>query len=229
MAERAHVVEDTGDGTRNGAQIARFRLADYDPAVLGRFLRIVARYRGFRLTRGGTSLGVEFIRRGSSGHSVDLGDGLRLTREYDRFRLYEVEGEANPDRELVIGSPETGAGTATLGGRVYEVAWGTESSSRFLWTVDLDAETVVFPLCLRGPRPGDRIRTRAGSRKLKKLLNERRVPRGARDQVPVLAGADGRIVWVAGYEVEVGSSRTDPSDAVESFCVGVVGTEVDGR
>jgi len=229
MAETAHVVEDRADGTPYGAQIARFGLADYDPAVLGRFLRMVARHRGFRLSRGGTRLGVEFIKQGSSGHAVDLGGGLRLTREYDRFRLYEVEGEASPDSELVIGSPEAGVGTAKLGGRVYEVEWGEESSSRSPFAVDLDVQAVVFPLRLRGPRPGDRIRTRAGSRKLKKVLNERRVPRGERDRVPVLAGADGRIVWVAGLGVEVASSRAAPSDGAASFRVGVVGTEIDGR
>jgi tRNA(Ile)-lysidine synthetase-like protein len=45
--------------------------------------------------------------------------------------------------------------------------------------------------------PGDRVRTAAGSRKLKKALGERRVPRGARARLPVLADASGRVLWAA--------------------------------
>ncbi|MFV1986305.1 MAG: tRNA lysidine(34) synthetase TilS [Gemmatimonadota bacterium] len=226
MGPDAHVLAEPSDGAGRGAQIARFELADYDLAVVGRFLRIAARYRGFRLSRGGTRLGVGFIRCASSGQAVDLGGGLRLTREYDWFRLYEVDHDPTPDRELTIRSAEAGTGTATLGGCVYEVEWGTESAEGSQWVVDLDTDVVVFPLRLRGPRPGDRIRARVGSRKLKKLLNERRVPRGRRDRTPILEGADGRILWVAGHEAAAMHSR---ADAPELFSVGVVGTDVDGH
>jgi tRNA(Ile)-lysidine synthetase-like protein len=57
---------------------------------------------------------------------------------------------------------------------------------------------VALPLLLRGRLPGDRVRTPAGTRTLKRLLNDRRIPRAARARVAVLADARGRIVWVAG-------------------------------
>ena len=188
-----------------GAQIARFRLAAYDRAVQARMLRILARNQGFDLSRGGTRSGVEFIRRGVSGGGVDLAEGLRLTREFDRLRLGPTIGEP-VDRELEIGDRCPGEGRVRLGGRTYEVRWGSAgrvdtSASRWWWSVELAADALVFPLRLRGPCPGDRIRTRAGTRKLKKLWSERRVPRSRRGQVPVLATADGTVVWVAGHAV----------------------------
>src|SRR3712207_8974909 len=38
----------------------------------------------------------------------------------------------------------------------------------------------AWPLLLRGWLPGDRVRTHAGTRTLKRLFNDRRVPRGDR-------------------------------------------------
>jgi tRNA(Ile)-lysidine synthase len=55
-----------------------------------------------------------------------------------------------------------------------------------------------FPLTLRGWRDGDRIRTPAGSRKLKRLFNDRRVPLSRRPRIPTLVTASGRTLWVAG-------------------------------
>lgn len=188
-----------------GAQIARSRLAAYDRAGQARMLRILARNQGFDLSRGGTRSGVEFIRRGVSGSGVDLAEGLRLTREYDRLRLGPPLVDP-VDRELVIGDRRSGDGTARLGGRTYEVRWSAGEPadpgvSGSCWSVELAADALAFPLRLRGPRPGDRIRTRGGTRKLKKLWSERRVPRSRRGQVPVLATADGTVVWVAGHAV----------------------------
>jgi len=195
-----------GRDSGGGAQIARSRLAAYHRAEQARMLRILARNQGFELSRGGTRSGVEFIKRGVSGGGVDLADGLRLTREYDRL-LLGPPAAAPADRELSIEDAGPGEGAAELGGRVVLVRWGAarsaprETSSP--WSVDLPVAGLAFPLRLRGPRPGDRIRTGAGTRKLKKLWNERRVPRSRRAQVPVLAAADGTVVWVVGHAVAV--------------------------
>lgn len=201
-----------------GAQIARSGVADYDRAVLARMLRKLAREQGFWLSRGGTRMGVEFIKRGRSGGSVDLAGGLRLSREYDGFRLDPPE-PALRDCEVSIRSVDGGRGEAELGGCRYQVVWGTDPAAGVsTWTVELEASALGFPLRLRAPRPGDRIRGAAGSRKLKKLLNERRVPRSQRGRVPVLACADGRVLWVAGH-----SRSRDAAPGVTSttFKVGV--------
>ncbi len=197
VGPHVHLVARTADGPADGAQIARSALQDYDPAALARLVRLLARRCGVRLTRGGTRLAVQFMRRGLSGHSVDPGGGLRLFREYDRLVLSKPGDRVPEDDEVAIPALRPGSGRAVLGGRSYDVSWGRPDGSP-AWTVKMDPGSVRFPLRLRAPRPGDRIRTDAGSRKLKKLLNERRVPRSRRRQVPVLETADGDILWVAG-------------------------------
>jgi tRNA(Ile)-lysidine synthase len=197
-----------------GLQIARTKMVTYDRAEQARVLRLLARRLGYSLTRGGTRLGVEFIKRGRSGGAAQIADGLELRRDFDRL-LLRSPPRTEIDDDLTIDAVG-GCGTVTLGGREYAVAWGREAEDAD-WVARLPMRSLRFPLRLRGPRPGDRIRTRAGSRKLKKLFNEHRVPRSQRATVPVLVAADGRVSWVAGLS----QARRPDAICEESFLIGV--------
>ena len=199
-----------------GAQIAHSKVREYGRADQARILRIIARDMGFRLRRRGTGAGVEFINGGKSGQGVDVAGGLRVSREYDVIRV-ACTVEVGADRELEICSL-SGAERIELQGRKYEVRWGTLSGGK-TWAAEVPVGELCFPLRMRGPRPGDRIRTHAGSRKLKKLLNERRVPGSERSCVPVLVGADRRVLWVAGHGI-VSCDRSDPEEEMFRIEVG---------
>ncbi|MBR9988313.1 MAG: tRNA lysidine(34) synthetase TilS, partial [Gemmatimonadetes bacterium] len=75
-----------------------------------------------------------------------------------------------------------------------------------------DPSLLRFPLVLRGWQAGDRIRFVYGSKKLKRLFQERRVGRGRRASLPVLADSDGAVLWVVG----VARSSAAPVDAAGS-------------
>ena len=64
-----------------------------------------------------------------------------------------------------------------------------------------------YPLMFRGWRYGDRIRLPGGTRKLKKLFGDRRVPVSERMRRPVLADRSGNVLWVEGLGTAVGSDR----------------------
>ena len=60
----------------------------------------------------------------------------------------------------------------------------------------MDCGTIDFvSLCVRTRRTGDRIRLteKGGSRTLKKLLIDRKIPRGKRDKLAVIADKNGVI------------------------------------
>ncbi len=57
--------------------------------------------------------------------------------------------------------------------------------------LQLDAATIAAPLLLRTRRPGDSIRTRAGSKSVKKILSEWRIPADLREDIPVLEDRKG--------------------------------------
>lgn len=53
-----------------------------------------------------------------------------------------------------------------------------------------------------------------GTRKLKKLFNEQRIPAGERARVPVLVDSSDRVLWVAGVAVAVTEEGVDYEDAL---------------
>jgi tRNA(Ile)-lysidine synthase len=173
-----------------------------DRDTLARVVRRVARRAGVRLTRGGTRAAVEFISAGRSGAAVDLGGGLVATREFDIAWIGRPR-EAGPDTMLTIEEPAPGRGRLTVGGRLVQVTWGTGGRVRGSDApVELALDRLQFPLLVRGWQRGDRIRTRAGTRKLKKLFGERRIPRSRRSRIPVVTSGDGRVLAVEALAVD---------------------------
>ena len=63
-----------------------------------------------------------------------------------------------------------------------------------------DADRLAWPLVLRGRRPGDRMRPRGGrgSRKLADLMIDAKIAAADRGALPVLATADGQVLYVPG-------------------------------
>ncbi len=173
-----------------GAALVRDRLAAYDWPVAARVLRGVLRRFGVVPGRAGTRSALQFISRARSGRVHLLAGGTHQLRTEFGVAWVEPVGDAPPeDRTLVMGGP-AGEGALRVGGREVRVRWGAGD--------ELAERALRFPLTLRGWRPGDRVRTRAGTKKLKKLFLEARIPRAGRGRVPVLADAEGRVLWAAG-------------------------------
>jgi tRNA(Ile)-lysidine synthase len=72
------------------------------------------------------------------------------------------------------------------------------------------------PLAVRNRRPGDRFRPLGlgGRKKLQDYFVDKKVPRDARDQVPLVVDDADRIVWVAGHGIADEFRVTDPAQAV---------------
>ena len=111
----------------------------------------------------------------------------------------------DPDSPFVLPSmTEAGKGGAWLGGRRFRVEWrvaGLEDApreSRASWVARFFVSGLRLPLTLRRWEAGDRMRTAGGTKKLKKLFGELRVPSPVRRQLPVLADGAGRVIWVPG-------------------------------
>ncbi|HYJ78994.1 MAG TPA: tRNA lysidine(34) synthetase TilS [Longimicrobiaceae bacterium] len=176
--------------------LVRGELAGYDSAVAARLLRGLLRRYGLVLDRTGTRAALRFICTAPSGRQLLLPGGIRVSTEFGAARI-ERTGEPAPADEPLVIRGEAGSGVCRIGGRERRVEWRTGA-----WdggeAPALPPERVKMPLLLRGWRPGDRMRTPAGTKPLKKLFNETRIPRSARARVPVLADAEGAVLWAAG-------------------------------
>jgi len=199
-ARPAAEARETGNTPR--WSFAADRLALHDDELLARGLRRLARRAGVRLRAGGTEAGVKFIKQGRSGAELDLGGGLRMWREFATIRV-GVSAAPLDDQFLAVTSM-SGSGSLLLGGRRYRADWSVDENQRpgsgFVVVPD---ELLRFPLDLRARRPGDRIRLATGSRTLKRLFNDRRVPKGERGRMPVLASGN-TVLWAYGLAVAYG-------------------------
>jgi tRNA(Ile)-lysidine synthase len=90
----------------------------------------------------------------------------------------------------------------------------------------LQASSLMLPLAVRTRRPGDRFRPLGapGRRKLQDLLVDRKVPREAREIVPLVVDAADRIVWVVGVAIAEECRVTSPGAGVVILKVGDLGT-----
>jgi tRNA(Ile)-lysidine synthase len=192
-----------GAGHASRWSFAAERLALQDDELLARGLRRLARRAGVRLRAGGTEAGVEFIKQGRSGAELDLGGGLRMWREFATIRV-GFSAASLDDQLLAVTSMKSGSGSLLLGGRRYRAEWSVDENQGpgggFVVVPD---ELLRFPLDLRARRPGDRIRLATGSRTLKRLFNDRRVPKGERGRLPVLASGN-TVLWAYGLAVAEG-------------------------
>ena len=172
------------------------RVTQLHGAVRGRILREVARKLGYQLDAIGTRLASDFVDSAQSGRQIDLTGGLRLRRDLDRLVLSAV-AVSIVDRPLQISNSQPGSGTALLGGRELHVKWSPKKSLD-LMSKCLTLASPRFPLTIRARQPGDRIRLTVGTRKLKKLFLEARIPEPERCQVPLLVDGVGSVLWIPG-------------------------------
>jgi tRNA(Ile)-lysidine synthase len=196
-------------------QLARPVLLSYHPRVRARVLRNVLQRMGGAPDRSGTRAALEFIRSGA-GREIELAGGLRIAREFDRLIIRRT-ASVPEDRPLRIPGPADGSGEFVVGGCRFVVDW-TVNARHDGSAAAFDLAALCFPLELRAWTPGDRIRLDYGSKKLKKLFVESRVPRGSRAEIPVLADVAGRIVWVMGI---ARAAAAEPRAGQPTLCLAV--------
>lgn len=191
------LLADVGAHVREGRIVlARSRFVAYHSYVQARILHNLLRRFGTTLDEAGTRAALEFINFGESGRTMTLGGGVRLAREFDRITVYEESGEQPGERPLRIHAFGSGTGVFVVGGRRLRATWSSEAPPSGQWCEAFDPQGVELPLTLRGWRPGDRLRLPYGTKKLKKLFGERRIPARERSGVPILVDGRGVVLWV---------------------------------
>jgi len=207
----------------------RFEKADFLKLHLALQRRLLRRVFGFVAgePNPGDFTRIELIRSAVTREhppnlSLDLGGGLRLTREYGTVTLRR-ERKAEPaafdypvaDVPFALAIPEAGADVSFAllngeaakrggakfedrGGSDREPASGQAVSGTFAAMFDYDR--LCLPLSMRSRRPGDRMQLFGlnGSKKVKDIFIDAKVPPERRGAIPLLVDAAGRILWIPG-------------------------------
>jgi hypoxanthine phosphoribosyltransferase len=142
---------------------------------------------------GRNPVAVEFISSGASGSRLELAGGSGSSASSTACCCARPRRAGGPaDVPLEIRPRIRGRARSSQVGRGTSARWAPRPQIRGARiTASFDPSSLRFPLELRAWRPGDRIRLPYGSKKLKKLLQERRVGRARAPRVPVLCDADG--------------------------------------
>jgi len=185
-------------------------LLSYDISLRRRILReLVIMFRGD--PRGPSFEEIENLmrltRRPGGSARLDLGSGMYAERLYGRLLLTR---QADPmPTGAVLEALEIPGVTrvAPLGLTVEARVFGrsglpddlrkTRSSMAYF-----DHEQIVSPVVVRVRSPGDTFQPMGmpGSRKLKRVFIDDKIPRATRDQIPLLADARG-VFWIVGHRI----------------------------
>ena len=166
-----------------------------------------------QLGAGHVKVVLELARQGQSGTSLPLPGGVEVRRERDElaFHAFEKKSAANTpgkllefayDIDLSRGAHELHVAQLGCVFRFKVIDWPPKRAETSRDGAVLDRDRLRLPLVLRNWRPGDRMRPlgHRNAHKLKRLLNEKRVSRWARDGWPVLTSG-GILAWARGFHV----------------------------
>lgn len=189
-----------------GIEVDLAALAAAPPALRRRILRralLAASKGGAAVEMDHVAAVLDLAGAERSGGRLDLAGGVRAERTAGRLRIGPARAEAAPGpvrfEVAVPGETVVSPLGVVLETTLFPRAGGVVPIGRRGRAAHFDADAVRPPLLVRTRLPGDRFVPLGmkGTKTLQDLLVDAKVPRGARDRVPVLADAEG-VVWVVG-------------------------------
>ncbi|SFB95719.1 tRNA(Ile)-lysidine synthase [Alkalibacterium subtropicum] len=179
------------------------------------FKKIVLRsaFRKWRVTeayavsRVHIELLLDWFETGRPNTYLELPNGLTAQKAYDRCMIEKA-------RYIDETSGNTGADPATLQVDEWLVLSERERLGCFTYEmfqemgevagqiIYLGDKQVKWPLSVRHRKPGDKMKVKGldGSKKIKDIFIDQKVPRKKRDEAWLVTDSQGRIVWLAGYK-----------------------------
>jgi tRNA(Ile)-lysidine synthase len=142
------------------------------------------------------------LTEGGTGNRLHLPGNLEAEREYGRLHLRRADADPpDPEGKAI---PLAVPGVTTLpdmGGRIQVRVAERSLAAEELpgrWAV-FDADRLEHPLYVRPRRPGDRMRLLglAGSKKVKEIMIDAKVPRRMRQRWPMVVHGE-EIIWIPG-------------------------------
>lgn len=146
----------------------------------------------------------EALINSQSGKKASLPYGISVKRSFDKLVFSKDAGE---DRDsgfeipLTVREGEETELTLPDGSTVNaSFTDKPEEIPNLQYTKWLDYDKIIEPLVWRTRRQGDRISIKGGSRKLKDLFIDERIPQDERDGIVLLASGS-RAVWIPGLRI----------------------------
>ncbi len=138
---------------------------------------------------------VNLAQSGKTLGEIDIDEFMVVKKSYDSLTFFN-HMPMHTEYEFTIGGP----GEITLPNQnIFLISTNNSNfSGKYyeLWYNDLD---LIFPLTVRNRRPGDRVNLPYGTKKLKDLFIEKKVPHAIRDEVPLVFDKSNELLWIPSY------------------------------
>ncbi|MFG6150756.1 tRNA lysidine(34) synthetase TilS [Halobacillus sp. B23F22_1] len=138
--------------------------------------------------------------------SLDFPRGLKVVRAYDDIMFtFNFKKEASVlFKSLYIGEQVSLPDGSTLSLTVGEDSW-EQGTHEYV----CDSHHVSLPLIVRNRKPGDRMILRGmnGSKKVKDIFIDQKIPAQLRDTWPLVTDQDGQVLWLVGLKKGEGCTR----------------------
>lgn len=131
---------------------------------------------------------------------LNLPEGLRAIRSYDEITLTYENHRQVSSYEMTLTVP--GVVQGIFGYITARQSYADDVITDDRHTFVCDSACVTLPLSVRSKVPGDRMSLKGmtGSKKLKDIFIDYKIPRQQRSQWPVVCDASGRILWLPGLQ-----------------------------
>lgn len=141
---------------------------------------------------------------------LDLGGGLTCIREYGEVSFWPKPLAGQGSYIYQLNSPEGRDLVLPEIGKILKLVrmngeYTRDSIKMSSGEASFDAHQLVFPLTIRSRRPGDKIKIMGlnGSKKVKDILIDEKIPPSARSVIPMVCDGTGSIVWIPGVRRSV--------------------------
>lgn len=196
---------------QNGETVLRVQdVAGLHLALQRRLIKLILNYLPLG-TDDGDFARIEAIRKGviqskPTTWNLDLGGGIRCIREYDLIRFVSARAEsAIPHYTYVVEYFPAEVSVRDTGHIVHFTRYeaGTSLPEMMPEGNDeavFDADGLEYPLTVRSRLAGDSMKVFGlnGSKKVKDIFIDEKIPPSIRSRIPMITDAAGRILWIPG-------------------------------
>lgn len=205
-AERAYA--ETVSVTKDGLMLKQAQWSAFHASLQRRLIKLILNYLSLDKHIEVDYETVESIRLACSRHDksnfrIQIREHCWLMKEYDRLRFTTSSpSEAESFSVKVWDWPVQ----ISLDGREHllirfeVIGPGEYAEKDGSYSAFFDLDELSLPLYVRSRKPGDRMQVLGlnGSKKVKDMLIDAKIPPAQRGYIPIVTDAEGRILWIPG-------------------------------
>lgn len=174
---------------------------EYQRLILGELLKQIGEHSTIVFKKEHRSLLLEWMTTALPNSHMYLPDNWIAEKEYDIVRIRKKHQEKKSN-DWVMYLRESEWQTLPKGEKLGLIKADDYSVQKHDKLIYLDPDQISFPLLVRHRKAGDRIKLKGsgGTKKIKDIFIDQKVPARKREEAYIVEDANGRIVWVIDYK-----------------------------